>query len=164
MKLTRQKIAIRRSDELAVIDALVTESGEWAIHRGDQDIWAVTHVRSGMAVPHGGPRYCRRVLAALECGSLMFCDLWSANSAQLRSSRENRFTIPREGGAMTEERQRRRNERIMRASNLLDQARAMLQNGDVRATAWQLYAVLDVLGDIARRDAQENTDATRGAK
>lgn len=56
---------------------------------------------------------------------------------------------------MSEERQRRRNERIMLADEHLARARAMLQNGKIDDASWCLFNVLEMLRDIARLDAQE---------
>jgi len=56
---------------------------------------------------------------------------------------------------MTDEQRRRRNEHIMLADEHLARARAMLQSGDIRWAAFQLEAIVTMLRDIARLDAQE---------
>jgi len=56
---------------------------------------------------------------------------------------------------MSEERQRRRNERIMLANRDLSLVAAMLQTGNVLSAARLVNEVLTELRDIARLDAQE---------
>lgn len=74
MKLTRRQIAIMRADGPRIIESRVSESGEWAIYRGYNCPWSVTHVRSGMRIFGGTYTQCRRLAAALEkdgCGVLI---------------------------------------------------------------------------------------------
>jgi len=71
MKLTRRQIAIMRPSGPHIIEAQVTESGEWAIHKGYGHPWVVTHVSSGTCAFRGTYAQCRRLMTALErdgCG------------------------------------------------------------------------------------------------